>query len=106
MRMVIERPSHLAKATRLALHTAKRWMQEVRDCWAGTLTEENQNMLRELLDQEAESLARDAWRTALSSKNRSVPVGAFKAILAANARRAELVFLELNTGRRALRKLH
>ena len=42
-------------------------MQEVRERWAGALTEEEQNIRRELLYQEAEGLARDAWRTALSS---------------------------------------
>ena len=84
----IERPTHMAKKTGLTFHTAKRWMQEIKDRWTSTLTEEEQNFRRELLYQEAESLARDAWATALGSNNPSVVVGAFKAILEANARRA------------------
>ena len=86
----IERPTHMAKKTGLTFHTAKRWMQEIKDRWTSTLTEEEQNFRRELLYQEAESLARDAWATALGSNNPSVVVGAFKAILEANARRADL----------------
>ena len=86
----IERPTHMAKKTGLTFHTAKRWMQEIKDRWTRTLTEEEQNFRRELLYQEAESLARDAWLTALGSNNPSVVVGAFKAILEANVRRAAL----------------
>ena len=37
MLLGIERPSHLANKTGLTFHTAKRWMQEVRKRWAGTL---------------------------------------------------------------------
>ena len=58
MLMGIDRPSHLAKTTGLTFHTAKRWMQEIKDGWAGTLTEEELNIRRERLYQEAESLAR------------------------------------------------
>ena len=85
----IERPTHMAKKTGLTFHTAKRWMQEIKDRWTSTLTEE-QSFRRELLYQEAESIARDAWVTALCSNNASVVVGAFKANLEANARRAAL----------------
>ena len=86
----ISRPTHMARKTGLTFHTAKRWMQEVKDRWSGAVTEEQQNYRRELLYQEAESLARDAWRTVTASNNPSVVVGAFKAILEANERRAEL----------------
>jgi hypothetical protein len=86
----IERPTHMAKKTGLTFHTAKRWMQEIKDHWTSTLTEEEQNFRRELLYQEAESVARDAWVTALGSNNASVVVGAFKTILEANARRGAL----------------
>jgi hypothetical protein len=87
----VQRPSHMAQKTGLTFHTAKRWMAEVHEKWLSTLTEEEKNFRRELLYQEAESLARDAWVTALDSKNACVVVGALKTILEANARRADLV---------------
>ena len=58
MLMGIKRPSHLAKKTGLTFHTVKCWMQEVKDRWAGALTEEELNIRQERLNQEAESLAR------------------------------------------------
>ncbi len=66
-------------------------MQEVKDRWTSTLTEEEQNFRRELLYQEAESLARDAWATVLGSNNPSVVVGALKVILATNLQRSTLI---------------
>jgi hypothetical protein len=91
----VQRPSHMAQKTGLTFHTAKRWMKEVREKWVSSLTEDEQDFRRELLYQEAESLARDAWLTALRSNIVSVGVGALKTILESNARRAELVLPEL-----------
>ncbi len=96
----VDRPTHMARKTGLTFHTAKRWMNEVRDKWLSTLTKAEQNYRRELLYQEVESLARDAWATALGSKNPCVVVGALKTLLESNTRRAELVIPEAPRPRR------
>jgi len=88
----------MAKKTGLTFHTAKRWMMEVREKWLSTLTKEEQNFRRELLYQEVESLARDAWLTALGSKNPCAVVGALRTILESNARRGEIVLSESRRG--------
>lgn len=90
----VERPSHMARRTGLTFRTAKRWMNQIRREWAEELPEAERQYRIDALYDEASDAASRAWETAVNTTNPCIKLGALKAILASNSKRARLLFPE------------
>jgi hypothetical protein len=90
----VKTPSHLRRLLGLNFRTAKNWMDEVEALWARGVSDELLNVRRESLYNEADEVAKEAWRAAMVAETASAKASLLKVLLMANQRKASLTGLD------------